>query len=110
MSSVRSYLLFSMMVSITFLALDSVDSAYATTTTLDVANTGLACESLGGVWNAATSTCTLSTTLTIAVGDTLTVTNGVTLAFLPNVNLINQGDITNFGTITITGTSGRSCT
>jgi len=108
MSSVRSYLLVSVIVSIFFLALGSADSAYATTTTLDVANTGMACESLGGIWNPATSTCTLSATLTIDVGDTLTVTNGVTLAFLPNFNLINRGDITNFGTITITGTSGSS--
>jgi len=94
------------MAGIFFLAFGSVDSAYATTTTLDVANTGMACESLGGVWTTPPPTCTLSTTLVIAVGDTLTVTKGVTLEFLPLVgNLVNQGEITNFGTITITGTT-----
>ena len=106
MSIVRIYLLFSMMVGIAFLAFGTADNAYATTTTLDVANTGMACESLGGVWNVATSTCTLSTSLTIAMGDKLTVTKGVTLAFLPPVgNLANQGEITNFGTITLVGTT-----
>jgi hypothetical protein len=93
------------MAGIFFLVFGSADNAYATTTTLDVANTGMACESLGGVWTAATSTCTFSATLTIAVGDTLTVTKGVTLAFLPNANLANQGKITNLGTITTTGTT-----
>ena len=93
------------MAGIFFLVFGSADNAYATTTTLDVANTGMACESLGGVWTAATSTCTFSATLTIAVGDTLTVTKGVTLAFLPNANLTIQGEMTNFGIITITGTS-----
>ncbi len=107
MSIERSYIL-SVITGIFFLALGSADSAYATTTTLDVANTGMACESLGGVWNPATSTCTLSATLTIDLWDTLTVTNWVTLAFLPNFNLINRGDITNFGTITITGTNNNS--
>jgi len=105
MGTGRRYLLVSVIAGIFFLVFGSADNAYATTTTLDVANTGMACESLGGVWTAATSTCTFSATLTIAVGDTLTVTKGVTLAFLPNFNLINLGEITNFGTIIITGTS-----
>jgi len=104
----RRYSLFSMMVAIAFLAFGSIESAYATTTTLDVANTGMACESLGGVWNAAISTCTLSNSLTILAGDTLTVTNGVTLELSTNANLINQGDITNNGIITIEGNSGNS--
>jgi len=107
MSIERIYIL-SVIVGIFFLAFGSADSAYATTTTLDVANTGMACESLGGDWTTPPPTCTLSTTLAIPVGDTLIVSNGVTLAFLPNKNLINQGEITNFGTITITGTTSNN--
>ena len=104
-----SYLLISAIVGIAFLAFGSADNAYATTTTLDVANTGLACESLGGVWTTPPPRCTLSTTLVILVGDTLTVTKGVTLEFLPPVgNLVNQGEITNLGTITITGTTSSN--
>ncbi len=93
------------MAGIFFLVFGSADNAYATTTTLDVANTGMACESLGGVWTTPPPTCTFSITLAIAEGDTLTVTNGVILAFDENVNLVNQGEIINFGTITITGTT-----
>jgi len=105
MGTGRRYLLVSVMAGIFFLAFGSADNAYATTTTLDVANTGMACESLGGVWNTPPPTCTFSITLGIAVGDTLTVTNGVILAFDANDNLVNQGKITNFGTITTTGTT-----
>ncbi len=105
----RGYLLVSVIVGISFLVFDLADSAYATTFTISDKDS---CENgpaeippgIEGVWTAATSTCTLSATLTIAVGDTLTVTNGVTLEFSTNDNLINQGDITNSGTITITGT------
>jgi len=105
MSSVRIYLLFSIMVSITFLALGSVNSVYATNIILDgQAN----CEAafLSGSWSG--NTCTLSNSLTIATVDTLTVTNGIILAFSTNDNLINKGDITNNGIITIEGTSGNN--
>jgi len=99
------------MAGIFFLAFGSVDNAYATTFIIsdeDSCENGAAVipPGIGGDWTVKTSTCTLSTTLVILVGDTLTVTKGVTLEFLPPVgNLVNQGEITNFGTITLTGTT-----
>jgi len=78
---------------------------YALTTTLDTLNTGMACESLGGVWNPTTKTCTVVTTaLTIPAGDTLIVQNGVTLrveALTFIADLDNDGIISNEGTIIV---------
>ena len=85
------------------LMLGSIEPAFATTTTLDVANTGFACESLGGVWNAGTSTCTLSSLLLITASDTLTINSGVTLEFTMGANLANRGSVTNNGILTLTG-------
>jgi len=107
MSIERIYIL-SVIVGIFFLAFGSVDTAYA----IDfVLSNEASCNGLpngGGVWTAATSTCTRSATLAITAANTLTVTKGVTLAFDANDNLVNQGEITNFGTITITGTTSNN--
>ena len=105
----RRYLLVSIMAGIFFLVFGSADNAYATTFIIsdkDSCENGAAVipPGIGGDWTVMTSTCTLSTTLSIAGVDTLTVTKGVTLAFEPPVgNLVNQGEIINFGTIAITG-------
>src|SRR5438309_6532801 len=59
------------------------------------------CQKLGGIWTAATSTCTVST-LTINSGNTLVIASSVTLS---NTGLITDlGTITNSGPVINTGT------
>ncbi|HSG74273.1 MAG TPA: hypothetical protein VLA01_03645 [Nitrosopumilaceae archaeon] len=91
-------------VSVYFLAFGSFDSAYAIDYVLSAA-TCMGAPLGDGIWNGLTSTCTKPSTLTIIGTDTLIIPNDVTLALSTDFNLINQGGIVNFGTITIAGTS-----
>ena len=95
-----------MMVAIAFLAFGSVDNVYAVDFVLSDMASCLGLPGGGEVW--AGTTCTKSDDLNLPAGDTLTVTNGVTLEFSTNANLINQGDITNDGIITIEGNGGNN--
>ena len=97
----QGFLVFAVIVGVSFLVFGSVDSAYAVVDT--VLDGQVSCEAapLLGSWSG--NTCIRSVSLTIPTGDSLIVTNEVTLVFSTDSNLINQGDITNFGTIMIDG-------
>lgn len=104
MSIARSYLLFSVIVGISFLAFGSADSAYAVDFVLSDMASCLGLPGGGAMW--AGTTCTKSANLNLLAGDTLTISPGITLAFSNNSDLINDGSITNNGIITIAGTIG----
>ena len=91
-----------------------VQNAFAVSTTLDLANTGMACESLGGVWVAPVCTITVVSFFTIPASDTLTIDPGVTLDITgaPTgataiLTIHFAGSVINDGTISvdITGTA-----
>jgi len=84
--------------------LGSLEPVSAVTTTI---SDQASCEGIGGVWTAATSTCTLSSSLTVTAGDTLIINSGITLEFAAGTNLRNEGSVTNNGIIILTG-SGNS--
>jgi len=105
MSIARSYLLVSVIGCIFFLAIGSVDSAYAVDFVLSDAASCTGLPGGGEMW--AGTTCTKSGNLNLPVGDTLTISPGITLAFTNNFDLRNDGSITNNGIISIVGTSSN---
>jgi len=95
----RSYFLVSITVGIFFLAIGSVDSAYATDFVISDNASCVALPGNGDSWDGPTSTCSKTKNLAIGALDTLTVPNGVTLEFPSNNDLKNSGIITNNGII-----------
>jgi len=87
--------------------------AFAVTTTLDINNTGNACESIGGTWDSGSKTCTMNLAYTVAMGDILEIESGVTLVFNGSGNigsgrLIIFGETINHGTINMNGGDGSN--
>ena len=108
MGSIGSlYLVSSVMFGIIFLIFGSLDNSYAVDFVLseDASCTGL--PGGGGTWDNPTLTCTMTTSLSIILGDTLTIPQGVTLEFDGNIRLANRGNIENHGTIILQGTNGN---
>ena len=60
------------------LLVPAAQSAFAVTTTLDINNTGMACESLGGTWDNVSKTCSV-TDVSVGNGDVFVIDAGVTL-------------------------------
>jgi len=66
----------------------------------NILSDGPSCNSIGGIWNSATSTCTIQN-FTVNSGETLTISTGVELIVRAGLTINPGGTVSNSGTITV---------
>jgi hypothetical protein len=112
--SSKIILLTSLIVLTGILGLSAFDlqQAFAASSVISDDATGGDCITLGDMWDDGANTCTFTNDVSIGAEDLLTIDENVTVVFQGgveffNVNLFNEGTLTNNGTIKFVGGAGN---